>query len=211
VASVASKCNDPAVVTLRPKPARRPPEEIAAAGRIAGLTVGACLAVSGVAFVVASWDELTCTPAGAECDDIAGIGVAVSFVALAVAIAGIAIVALTARRPVLASGSSAWTWGLAVIFSIGTTLVAMRIPGHTCPDGVHLNPVFDICIDGARRFDATSWVWPKRALALAGVVAGFTLVRTPRQIWLSAPVAAIAWFAGTGWLLYDTMLTGLPR
>jgi hypothetical protein len=198
----------PVMVTLRPTRARRPPEEVAPTGRIAGLTVGACLAVSGVAFVVASWDELTCTPAGAECDDIAGIGGAVTFVALAVAIAGIAIMALTARRPVLESGSSAWTWGLAVIFSIGAILVAMRVPGHTCPDGVHLNPVFDICIDGARRFDATSWVWPKRALALAGLVAGFTVVRTTRRIWISTPGAAIAWFAGTGWLLYDTKLTG---
>jgi hypothetical protein len=201
----------PVMVTLRPTRARRPPEEVAPTGRIAGLTVGACLAVSGVAFVVASWDELTCTPAGAECDDIAGIGGAVTFVALAVAIAGIAIVALTARRPVLESGSSAWTWGLAVIFSIGAILVAMRVPGHSCPDGVHLNPVFDICIDGARRFDATSWVWPKRALVLAGVVAGFTVVRTTRRIWIATPGAAIAWFGGTGWLHYDPMLTGLPR
>jgi hypothetical protein len=190
---------------------RRTPEEVAPAGRVAGLTVGACLLVSGAAFLVASWDELTCTPPGATCDDVAGIGGAVSLVALAVLLAGVAIVVMTARRPVLASGSSAWTWGLGTIFAIGVGLVAMRLPGHSCPDGVHLSPIFNTCVDGARRFDATSWVWPKRALFVAGVVAGVTVMRSPRRVWLTAPIAAVAWFAGTGWLLYDTMLTGLPR
>ena len=86
---------------------RRPPEEVAPAGRVAGLTVGACLLVSAVAFLVASWDELTCAPPGATCDDVAGTGGAVSLAALAVMAAGGAIIVLTARRPVLASGSSA--------------------------------------------------------------------------------------------------------
>jgi hypothetical protein len=190
---------------------RRPPEDIAPAGRIAGLTVGACLLVSGVAFLVASWDELTCTPPGATCDDVAGTGGAVSLAALAAMIAGGAIAVLTARRPVLTSGSTAWTWGLGTIFAIGVGLVALRLPGYSCPDGVHLSPIFNTCVDGARRFDATSWVWPKRALFVAGVVAGATVVRSPRRVWLTAPIAALAWFAGTGWLLYDTMITGLPR
>jgi hypothetical protein len=190
---------------------RRPREEIAASGRTAGVTVGLCLLVSGAAFLLASWDELTCAPAGETCDDVAGIGGAVSFVSLAVAIAGIAIVATTARRPITGSGSSAWTWGLAVIFAIGTTLIALRIPGYSCPDDIHLNPLFHTCIDGARRFDATSWVWPKRALLIAGIAVGFTLIRSPRRVWLTAPIAAAVWLAGTGWLLYDTMITGLPR
>jgi hypothetical protein len=192
--------------------ARRPPaEEVSFAGRLAGLTVGVCLAVSGAAFLGASWDELRCTPAGERCDDVAGVGGAVSFVALVVAIGGGAIVVRTARRPVLESASSAWTWGLAAIFATGTMLVALRMPGHTCPDGVHLSPVFNVCIDGARRFDATSWVWPKRLLAIAGLAIGFTLIRSSERVWLTATVAALAWFAGTGWLLYDTMITGLPH
>ena len=190
---------------------RRPPDDVAPAGRVAGLTVGACLLVSGLAFLVASWDELTCTPAGATCDDVAGIGGAVSIAAIAAMLAGGAIVVLTVRRPVLASGSSAWTWGLGAIFAIGVGLVAMRLPGHSCPDGVHLTPIFNTCVDGARRFDATSWIWPKRALLVLGVVAGATVMRSPRRVWLTAPIAALAWFAGTGWLLYDTMITGLPR
>ena len=180
-------------------------------GRVAGLTVGFCLVVSGGAFLIASWDELRCTPPGETCDDIAGIGGAVSLAALALTVAGVAIVATTLRRPVIESASSAWTWGLAVVFVIGTTLIAMRIPGHTCPDGIHLNPIFQTCIDGARRFDATSWVWHKRVLLLAGLVVGLTVMRSPRRIWLTASIAALAWFAGTGWLLYDTMITGLPR
>jgi hypothetical protein len=199
------------MVTPRPRGRKPPPEEISPQGRIAGITVGVALATSGVAFLIASWDELRCTPAGARCDDVAGIGGAVSLAALAVTIAGIAIAIMTWRRPVLDSASSAWTWGLAVIFAIGTTLIAMRIPGHTCPEGVHLNPIFQTCIDGARRFDATSWVWPKRALLIAGLVIGFTLIRSTARVWLTAPIAAIVWFAGTGWLLYDTMITGLPR
>jgi hypothetical protein len=199
------------MVTTGQRRSRLPAEEVSPAGRVAGLTVGVCLAVSGAAFLVASWDELTCTPPGETCDDIAGIGGAVSIAALVVTIVGVAIVAMTARRPVVDSASTAWTWGLSVIFSIGVALIALRIPGHTCPEGVHLNPVFHTCIDGARRFDATSWVWPKRALLLAGFVVGFTLIRSPRRVWLTAPVAAIAWVAGTGWLLYETMITGLPR
>lgn len=190
---------------------RRPPNGVAPVGRVAGLTVGACLLVSGLAFLVASWDELTCTPAGATCDDVAGTGGAVSLAAIAASIAGGAIVVLTARRSVLASGSSAWTWGVGTIFAIGVGLVAMRLPGHSCPDGVHLTPIFNTCVDGARRFDATSWIWPKRALFLLGVVAGVTVMRSPRRVWLTAPIAALAWFSGTGWLLYDTMIRGLPR
>ena len=91
---------------------RRAPDDVAPAGRVAGLTVGACLLVSGLAFLVASWDELTCTPPGATCDDVAGTGGAVSLAALAAMVVGGAIVVLTARRPVVASGSTAWTWGL---------------------------------------------------------------------------------------------------
>jgi hypothetical protein len=190
---------------------RRPPEDIGPAGHVAGLTVGACLLVTGLSFLVASWDELTCTPPGATCDDVAGTGGAVSLAALAAMIAGGAIIVLTARRPLVASGSTAWTWGLGTIFAIGVGLVALRLPGYSCPDGVHLSPIFNTCVDGARRFDATSWVWPKRALFVAGVVAGVTVMRSPRRVWLTAPIAAAAWFAGTGWLLYDTMVTGLPR
>jgi len=190
---------------------RRPPDDVAPAGRVAGLTVGACLLVSGLAFLVASWDELTCTPPGATCDDVAGTGGAVSLAALAAMVAGGAIVVLTARRHVVASGSTAWTWGLGTIFAIGVGLVALRLPGHSCPDGVHLTPIFNTCVDGARRFDATSWVWPKRALFALGLVAGATVMRSPLRVWLTAPIAAVSWFAGTGWLLYDTMITGLPR
>jgi len=42
-------------------------------------------------------------------------------------------------------------------------------------------------------------------------VVGLTLIRSTQRVWLTAPIAAIVWFAGTGWLLYDTMITGLPR
>ena len=199
------------MVTTEPRGRRGAPDDVSPAGRIAGLTVGACLLVSAGAFLVASWDELRCTPAGERCDDIAGVGGAVSLAAAAAAVAGVVVVAATVRRPVSGSASSAWTWGLAVLFTIGTTLIATRIPGHTCPDGIHLTPIFNTCVDGARRFDATSWQWPKRALLVSGAVVGFTLIRSPRRVWLTAPVAAITWFAGTGWLLYDTMITGLPR
>lgn len=185
--------------------------EIGPAGRVAALVTGACLALGAVAFLVASWDELTCTPAGERCDDVAGVGGMVSLVALAVSVVALVIVVTTLRRPVLDSASNAWTWGLGLIFAIGVTLIATRIPGHTCPDGVHLNPIFQTCIDGARRFAATSWVWPKRILAVAGLVAGLTVMRSPKRVWLSAPIAAAAWFVGVGWLLYDTMITGLPR
>jgi len=190
---------------------RSAPDDVAPAGRVAGLTVGACLLVSGLAFLVASWDELTCTPPGATCDDVAGTGGAVSLAALAAMVAGGAIVVLTARRPVVASGSSAWTWGLGTIFAVGVGLVALRLPGHSCPGGVHLTPIFNTCIDGTRRFDATSWVWPKRALFVLGLVVGATVMRSPWRVWLTAPIAAVAWFVGTGWLLYDTMITGLPQ
>ena len=131
MALVAVGCDDGPMVTPR---TRQPREEISVGGRAAGITVGLCLVVSGAAFLLASWDELTCTPAGVTCDDVAGIGGIVSLVALAVTVAGLAIVATTARRPTSDSGSSAWTFGLAVIFSVGTTLISLRIPGYSCPD-----------------------------------------------------------------------------
>jgi len=61
------------------------------------------------------------------------------------------------------------------------------------------------------RLDATSWIWPRRLLSVVGLVTGLTLMRSPRRVRVTAPIAAAMWFAGTGWLLYETMITGLPR
>jgi hypothetical protein len=185
--------------------------EISATGRVAGLTVGACVTIAGVAFLVASWDELTCRPAGERCDDLAGVGGAVSFAALAATIAGVSILVHTWRRPVVEGASSAWTWGLGIVFCLGVLAIGGLIPSHTCPGEARLSPAFATCVDGAERFEATSWLWPKRALWLAGLALGFTVMRSPRRVWLTAPVAAVVWLAGTGWLLWETMVTGLPR
>jgi hypothetical protein len=179
--------------------------EISPAGRIAGYTTAACLIVMSTAYLIASWDELTCrAPSG--CTQEAGKGGLTWFVALLGAASGGAIAWSIRRRPVRSDGASDWTWGLAVLFVVGAWVAVTRIPSLTCPAGYHLDAGFRLCIGEPGRFDATSWAWLKALLWSASALVGVTVIRSPRSVPWSAAIAGVTWSVGLGWFLHDTLL-----
>lgn len=157
------------------------------------------------AYLVASWDELMCR-ISSGCTRTAAAAGLVWLAALIVAALGGAIARAVHRSSVDPGGTSGWTWGLAVVFVAGTWIAITRIPSLTCPAGYHLDVGFRLCIGSAGRFGATSWVWLKDLLWSASAAVGLTIVRSPRAMPWSAGIAALAWFAGMGWFLHDTLL-----
>lgn len=181
-----------------------PPDAIAPVGRVAGTTTSGCLLLTGAAFVIASTDEFTCTR---DCRMPAGFAGLVWLSALVLAGAGGAILWSVVVRPVASDGTAGWTWGLGAIFVLGVVAALTQVPGHTCPPGSHLDPYFSICIDMANphRFPARSWTTLKTLALLVAVALGVTAMRSRRAVALTAPIAALTWLAGTGWLLANTM------
>jgi hypothetical protein len=73
---------------------------------------------------------------------------------------------------------------------------------------VHLSAEpFRLCIDLVRgdRYDPADWIGLKWALASLAAVLALVATRLRAPVVLAAPLAAIAWFAGMGWLLLDTV------
>jgi hypothetical protein len=101
-------------------------------------------------------------------------------------------------------------WGLGLVFAAGLAVAATRFPNFTCPSGGHVEPALGLCIrDGGERYDATSWSWLKSIVTVAGVGLGVSIMRWSRAVWLTAPLAVIAWITGFGALLADTLARGL--
>lgn len=196
-----------------------PPDPIAPAGRTAAFVTASCLVLAGLAFASASIDELFCrgrvfgggnprTSLGAqsECDAIAGLAGAVILLGLGAAAAGVVIAWRVRRRGLLREGGTGWKWGEGVVTAIGLAVLATRIPRYSCPPGFDLDGDFALCISATARLDAAGHGLERMVVIGAGVVLGVALARLP---WIPRYVAATitlgAWFAGMGWLLYDTM------
>jgi len=97
-----------------------------------------------------------------------------------------------------------------ILFSGGIAVAATRLPSFTCPFG-HLDPNFRLCIEASGRFsDPSNWIWLKALIAILGLMIGIAL-RKPKRVYLAAPIAAIAWLFGFGWLLLDTVVRGALR
>ncbi|MDP9243266.1 MAG: hypothetical protein M3O84_08850 [Actinomycetota bacterium] len=179
--------------------------EISPAGRWSAFATAGCLLVTGVAYVVASWDEFTCDPKFLPCGELAGRAGLISIVALFAAVIGAGIGLAVWHRPVTGNGHSGWTWSLAFLFPLGVAAAVTRLPSYTCPAGMHLDVLAQLCINRATRFDARSWLWLKRSLVLAALAVGFTLMPRPKWVVVTAPIAVLTWFFGFGWLLVDTV------
>jgi hypothetical protein len=161
--------------------------------------------VAGLAFLIASWDELTCRGSPDACEDVAAGGGLVWVLSLTAIGGGAGIVLATRRRPVEPDGEPGWTWALGAVFAVGVVVVAALLPTWTCPDGMHLDANFGLCIGATTRFGATSWIWLKDLIGAGGVVIGFGLIRRARWVWVTAPIAVLAWVGGLGWLLVRTV------
>jgi hypothetical protein len=179
--------------------------EISPAGRLSALVTAGCLVVTGAAYLIESWDEFTCDPSFLPCAQLAGRAGLISILALFAVIIGVGI-ALTVRlRPVDETGGSGWTWSLGFLFALGVLDAVTRLPSWTCPGGMHLDALAQLCINQATRFDAASWLWLKRLIVIAGLAVGFTVIPRPRWTFVTAPIAGLTWLFGFGWLLVDTV------
>jgi hypothetical protein len=183
------------------------PEPISREGRLAGYTTAGCLILAGLAFTVAAVATMLCARG---CPVPSAYGGLALFVSVPAALAGAAIALSVSRRPWDAAGSSGWTWGLGLVFAAGVAVATTRFPNFTCPSGGHVEPALGLCIrDGGERYGATSWSWLKSLVTIVGIGLGVSLMRSRRAVWLTAPLAAIAWIAGFGALLADTLARGL--
>jgi hypothetical protein len=184
-----------------------PPDPISKPGRIAGYTTAGCLVVTSGAFLVASWDDLVCTN---NCPFPPGLAALVWFIAVPISLVGIAIARRVSLRPTQHDGPTSWTLSLVILFSGGIAVAATRLPSFTCKVG-HLDANVRLCIEASGRFsEPSNWIWLKALIAILGLMIGIAL-RQPRRVYLAAPLAALAWLFGFGWLLLDTVVRGVLR
>jgi hypothetical protein len=181
-----------------------PPDPISKPGRIAGYTTAGCLFVTSAAFLIASSDDLVCTN---SCRFPPGLAALVWFIAVPIGLVGIAIARRVSLRPTQSDGPTSWTLSFVILFSGGVAVAATRLPSFTCKVG-HLDENFRLCIEASGRFsEPSNWIWLKGLIAILGLMIGIAL-RRPRRVYLAAPLAAIAWLFGFGWLLLDTVVRG---
>ncbi len=179
----------------------------ATGARIARLATPACLLVAGAGFLLASWDELTCV-GDSVCANKAAVAAIVSIGCL-IAIGwsvwrGWRILRTSADE--LPDGPA---WGLGILFAAGAIATALLIPVARCPEGVHLDRIFRLCIEGTTRLAAIDQTWLKWFVAAAGVAGGGAMIWMRRWLTGRTVVAVAFWVLGIGGLLRDTMWRGL--
>jgi len=189
---------------LRRKERWPPPSPISPEGRIVGLTTAGCVIASAVAWLAVTIRIALCTKGCAIEPGLGGLVLMPVAVAL---VAALALLRSILGRPADPEARSAWWWvGLGVIFSVGVVAAASGIPSLTCPDGAKLS-FFGYCAgEHGARLPATRWVLQRRLIDVAGVVVGFTLMRSSRWVRVTAPVAGVVFLAGTGLLLVRTLV-----
>jgi hypothetical protein len=185
--------------------------EISREGVIAAKTLVAVLVVTGVVIVAASWNELWRSCRGlvvSTCVNRAATAALISMFSIA-AIGGAVVLGWRLpRRPVDPQGSSRYVIALGVLFALGLLSVSASIPAWTCSRG-RLDLFLEMCVHPQTRSDATSWLLLKRAILLVGLVGGGAIAFSRRWVWVSAPLAALAWFAGVGGFLVETKMIHL--
>ena len=179
-----------------------PPPAISPEGRIAGLTTTGCVIASSFVWLVVAVRIAMCT---SGCEHEPGLGGLVLLIVAVPFFGAIALFRATLIRPTDPDASAAWRFGLSVIFAVGVVAGASWIPSLTCPPGTTLS-FFGFCSDGhGVRLDAASWVVQRRLIDVAGVVVGFTIIRSRRWVRVTAPVAGIVFVGGTVALLGRTL------
>lgn len=181
--------------------------EVAPEGRVAALTVSAVLAVSGVVCIAAGWDELwrRCGPGAEACATSAAAAGLASLFALGAVGAGVWWWRRAARQPVDPNGSSIAVFALAGLFALGMLLLAWRIPAFTCERG-RFDEVLQLCMHPPGTSQPISWSLAKVACGSLAVAGATAIALWPRLVRVWAPAAVIAWIAGAGLLLSQTLL-----
>jgi hypothetical protein len=174
----------------------RPP--ISPEGRVAGLTTSGCVIASAVVWLAVYTRIALCMR---RCTIEPGLGGLIGLLVAVALVAAVALARATLSRPTDPEASSAWVFGLSVIFAVGVAAAASAIPSLTCPAGTKLS-FFGFCAgENGARLPAASWTWLRRLIDVAGVVVGFTLVRSKRWVKVGAVVAGAVWLVGSGVLL----------
>jgi len=178
--------------------------------------------MAGAAFAYASVDELFCrgrafgggnlrTSLGpqTECDAISGLAGVVILMGLVASCAGLIIWWRVLGRPVDPEGGRGWRWGGGVLAAVGLAVLAAVTPRYICPSGFELDNMFALCIHSASpgdRVAAADQLLQKILIAGGGVLLGIWLARAafvPRSV--AAVMTLVAWSAGMGWLLHETV------
>jgi hypothetical protein len=179
-----------------------PPPAISPEGRIAGLTTTGCVIASCAAWL---WVAIRISMCTLGCEHEPGLGGLVMLVIALPFVAAIGLFRATIIRPTDPDASTAWRFGLSVIFAVGVVAGASWIPSLTCPPGTKLS-FFGFCSNGQGvRLEAASWVLQRRLIDLAGVIVGFTIIRSRRWVRVTAPVAGLVFVGGTVALLARTL------
>ena len=181
--------------------------EISPAGAIAGHTMSGVLVASGIAFVVASSDELwrRCSDTGGTCGTSAAAAGLVTLSSVALIVAGVVLERRVRSRPVDPEGSSRLVAGLGVLFALGLLLVAWRIPAFTCDRG-RFDEVLELCMHPPSTSEPTAWGWVKASVALLGIGGGVAIGLMPRWAKVTAPLAILAWIGGAGWFMVEALV-----
>jgi hypothetical protein len=191
----------------RPRRSLGPVAEITPEGALAAHVLVAVLVATGIAYALASWDELwrRCDRADGTCATSAAAAALVTMLALGLVAGAVAMERRVLRRPVDPEGRSGYVVGLGVLFAAGLLLVAWRLPEGTCDRGRY-DPILDLCLHPPTTSDAKNLIPLKAALALLGVLGGVVIAARPRWAKLTAWLAVLAWIAGAGMLLVGTLV-----
>lgn len=188
-----------------PRSAWPPLEPLSPDGRIAGFTTSICASVVGVAYLVVAGSIVECVH---HCQVTPALGGLLFLFVAPITAWTIWEVRHVWRRPVTPEGSSAWRFGLSVLFAAGIAAAVSRLPDATCPAGFRLFVLADKCIGAEHALlDPTSWVWLKDLLVGAGIVLAATVIRSRRIVRVNSVIAGAVWFAGTA-MLAVSLATG---
>ena len=181
------------------------PEEITPEGRIAGRTVAVLLTGSAIAVFATSWDDMwarcdelsgTCTQRSAGAVILVGGSVFALFLAVAIWVR-------IGRRPVHPEGGGRWVWLLALPFLFGCVFATSRIPSFTCSRG-RFDELLELCMHPPTTSDPTPWRWLKIVIIVLGFAGAAVIAARPGWVRITAPVTAVVWAVGLGWLLAGT-------
>jgi hypothetical protein len=181
--------------------------DISPNGRVAARTFAAVLVATGVAVIVASWDELWrgCGEVMGRCVERSAGASLLAVVSVAAILLGSVIWWRTSKRPVDEDGSSAAVWWLGVVFALGMMFVANRIPAYTCATG-RLDELLVMCQHPPTVSEPARWLWAKEAIVVVGIAGGIAIGIARRHTRITAPLAVLGWVAGAGWLILETLV-----
>jgi hypothetical protein len=189
-----------------------PPETFRA--KVAHITVGCCMLLSGALFIVSSWDEVNCVTGEFTSSGPCGVGLVFGGTLLVVGIflvlIGGIVLFRAARRHVDAEGGDGWWAGQAFVVMISGVLLGLLIPRYECPPGTALSPVFKFCVNHDITYPAPSPGMPWKFAAVGvGIAIGVVMLRwRSMPIWL-ATVTVVAASLGTA-LFAVSQGTGIP-